>query len=550
VLFLAAGVRLAHGSLDRALRRLAANETIGAVAALLVRPLGTIAEAGGIVWADGGMHHYQSGQPPLVPEANFVRDVDFGSLACLMVRRSALDAIGGLTADLPAEYAAVDLGIRLARDGLRVVYDPSVLAFHDDSEETAGPPDAAFLERHADWLITKRERGGAVQVFARQTGVTPRRVLFIDDTVPLRRLGSGFVRSNDLVRAMAGLGYAVTVYPINGCPHDPAHVFSDMPDTVEVMHTHAADRLKTFLEGRRGYYDTVWVCRVHNLDRIHGVLTHLRETGGLTARVILDTEAVTPYRDAQRAALANEVFDLDGALRQMVTAAKGCDAVVAVTDAEAAILRSQGLPRVATVGHMIRPRPANRIFAERGGMLFVGAIHTQDSPNFDSLVWFVEEVMPRVEAVLGWKTRLGIAGYVAPGVRMDRFEGNPRVRLHGPVADLTPLYDRYRVFVAPTRFAAGAPYKVLEAAALGLPVVATDLLADELGWRNEVELMSVSVGDAAAFADAILVLHEFQDPWEALRSHALQRLQADYGLDGFVAAVRDVLTANDAENNS
>jgi len=90
----------------------------------------------------------------------------------------------------------------------------------------------------------------------------------------------------------------------------------------------------------------------------------------------------------------------------------------------------------------------------------------------------------------------------------------------------------------------------MQAAALGLPVVATDLLADELGWRNEVELMSVSVGDAAAFADAILVLHEFQDPWEALRSHALQRLQADYGLDGFVAAVRDVLTANDAENNS
>ncbi len=178
-------------------------------------------------------------------------------------------------------------------------------------------------------------------------------------------------------------------------------------------------------------------------------------------------------------------------------------------------------------------------------MLFVGAIHTQDSPNFDSLVWFVDEVMPRVEAVLGWKTRLGIAGYVAPDVRMDRFEGNPRIRLHGPVADLTPLYDRYRVFVAPTRFAAGAPYKVLEAAALGLPVVATDLLADELGWRNEVELMSVPVGDAAAFAEAILILHEFQDPWEALRSHALQRLLVDYRVAGFVSALRDALAQDE-----
>ena len=29
------------------------------------------------------------------------------------------------------------------------------------------------------------------------------RVLFIEDTVPLRRIGSGFVRANDLIRVMA-----------------------------------------------------------------------------------------------------------------------------------------------------------------------------------------------------------------------------------------------------------------------------------------------------------------------------------------------------------
>ncbi len=251
VLFLAAGARLALGSLDRALRRLDADETIGAIAALLIRPLGTIAEAGGIIWSDGGMHHYQSGQSPLAPEANFVRDVDFGSLACLMVRRSALEAIGGLDPDLP-------VGIRGGRSwhpaGASTGCGSSMIRRCWHSTTTArrrqGPPYAAFLERHADWLATKRERGGAVQAFARHAGAAPHRVLFIDDTVPLRRLGSGFVRSNDLVHAMAGLGYAVTVYPINGCPHDLAHVFGDMPETVEVMHTHAADRLKSFLEGR------------------------------------------------------------------------------------------------------------------------------------------------------------------------------------------------------------------------------------------------------------------------------------------------------------
>lgn len=49
-------------------------------------------------------------------------------------------------------------------------------------------------------------------VFARHAGVGVRRVLFIEDMLPLRSLGSGFVRANDLVRTMADMGYGVTVY--------------------------------------------------------------------------------------------------------------------------------------------------------------------------------------------------------------------------------------------------------------------------------------------------------------------------------------------------
>ncbi len=43
---------------------------------------------------------------------------------------------------------------------------------------------------------------------------SPRRVLFIDDTIPLRHIGSGYVRSNDIIHALASLGFGVTVYPL------------------------------------------------------------------------------------------------------------------------------------------------------------------------------------------------------------------------------------------------------------------------------------------------------------------------------------------------
>ena len=54
---------------------------------------------------------------------------------------------------------------------------------------------------------------------------------------------------------------------------------------------------------------------------------------------------------------------------------------------------------VAVIGHMRDLRPTPKAFAQRAGMLFVGAIHQADSPNFDSLGWFVDHVLPLQTAV-------------------------------------------------------------------------------------------------------------------------------------------------------
>ena len=160
-------------------------------------------------------------------------------------------------------------------------------------------------------------------------------------------------------------------------------------------------------------------------------------------------------------------------------------------------------------------------------MLFVGAIHEQDSPNYDSLCWFADNVLPLVERELGWETRLTIVGYTAPGVRMDRFEDHPRITLRGPVADLATVYDSHRLFVAPTRYAAGSPYKIQEAASHGLPVVATTLLADQLEWRGGEDLLAVVVDDAAAMAERLVTLYRDEALWQRLRDGALARLAAE-----------------------
>jgi len=335
------------------------------------------------------------------------------------------------------------------------------------------------------------------------------------------------------------MGYGVTVYPLNGCPFDPAHVYADMPDSVEVMHDHASQQLRPFLALRPAYYHIIWIARTHNLDVVGPVLEQTKT--GARPLVVLDTEAIASLRDGEQAELENRAFDVSAAVGQELRNAGFADRVVAATETEAAVARARGLPDVTVIGHMRALSPTKRRFAERAGMLFVGAIHRMDSPNYDSLCWFIDAVMPLIEQELGWQTRLTIAGYLGAGVTLDRFRNHPRVTLRGAVPDLAPLYDQHRVFVAPTRFAAGTPYKVHEAASFGLPVVATTLLRQQLGWMHGQELLSADSTDPDSFARLAVRLQRDEKLWQDLRSRALQRLRRENSQHAYRDAIARVI---------
>jgi GT2 family glycosyltransferase/glycosyltransferase involved in cell wall biosynthesis len=547
VLFMDNAAELAPGALATALERLRSDPSIGAVGGKLVRAHGRLEAAGGIVWRDGSTLGYLRDASPLAPEANFVRDVDFCSAAFLMLRTDLLQRVDGFDEAFAATGGAdVDLCLRIAEAGSRVVYDPAAVITRLVQAEPPPAPGAlqqTLMSRHADRLRFRYAADRGAEVFARATDAA-RRVLFLDDTIPLRQLGSGFVRSNDLLQVMASLGYRVTVYPINPCTLGIATIYRDMPDSAEVMHDRAHPELANFLAARRGYYDTVWIARTHNLDRVGPMLDRIMTGTGKPPRIVLDTEAIATLREVERAGLSGAAsFDVDAAIRREFAHAHLCDRIVAVAPSEARKLRELGFSDVAVVGHWREVQPTPRAFADRAGMLFLGAIHQQDSPNRDALDWFVREVLPIVEQSLGWETRLTVAGHVDPAISLASYRGNPRITLRGAVDDVVPLYDAHRVFLAPTRYAAGLPYKVHEAASYGLPVVASDLLCRQLGWQDGCDLIAANTADPAEFARRIVVLYRDATLWQTLRDNALARVRAENGRADYEAAVRQVLEA-------
>jgi O-antigen biosynthesis protein len=556
VLYLNNDVELAPDAVGAALRRLKACPGVGAVGGKIVRSHGLLQEAGCINWRDGSTSGYLRGRSPLLAEANFVRKVDYCSGVFLMVRGDIARQLDGFDEIFdPAYYEDTDLCVRITQAGYDVVYDPSVMVFHLEhgSAEGSGAPTTQmdhnrhlFSQKHKAYLQERPIRDDQHQIVSRFADVSAKRVLLIEDTIPLRSIGSGFVRSNDLIQTMASLGYQLTVFPINGSRFDVASVYRDMPDTVEVMHDDCIASLPGFLADRKDYFDAVWIARTHNLNGVGPLLSSALAGVAKPPILVLDTEAIDAMREAGRRALAGEdAADLEAAIRRELKYSDFCKTIVVVSEEEAATLRNLGWDNVTVIGHMRTLTPTSGVFAKRAGILFVGAVHRVESPNYDSLEWLVDQVLPIVEQTLGWRTQLTIVGYTAAGVSLEQFANHPRVLLRGPIGNVGSVYDQHRVFVAPTRYAAGQPYKVYEAASYGLPVVATELLRRQMNWENGRDLLSAESTDPELFAKQIVALYQDEELWQKIRTNALDRLRTENSREQYVEAIERVLGDRD-----
>jgi glycosyltransferase involved in cell wall biosynthesis len=175
-------------------------------------------------------------------------------------------------------------------------------------------------------------------------------------------------------------------------------------------------------------------------------------------------------------------------------------------------------------------------FESRSGLLFVGAVHEEASPNGDSLIWFLTEVYPKIRAALG-EIPVTIAG-VNRSERIRKLAVGP-IRVTGHRTSLTDLYAGSRLFIAPTRYAAGIPHKVHEAAAHGLPVVTTTLLAAQLGWTPAELGIAESAEDYAA---RCIEVYTSSEKWKGLREAALDRVRTECSPETFSAQVHKIVS--------
>ena len=141
---------------------------------------------------------------------------------------------------------------------------------------------------------------------------------------------------------------------------------------------------------------------------------------------------------------------------------------------------------------LAQPRPNTLVY--HGALTY--------STNFDAMRWFLAEIYPGVQREVG-SVSLTITGNTS-GAAVDKtFELDDSIRLSGYVADIRPV-------VAARRFASchsgkgGTRLKILEAMALGTPVVSTTKGAEGLEVTSGHDILIAD--KPAEFADRVIHL--------------------------------------------
>ena len=178
-------------------------------------------------------------------------------------------------------------------------------------------------------------------------------------------------------------------------------------------------------------------------------------------------------------ALRLERFEL-GVVRQS-------DCLVTISPLDETYFRDKGAgqPTITIpAGLSIQSYPSSDL-PEEPSLFFIGALDWL--PNQEGLKWFLDHVLGPLRAEIPG-IRFHVAGRNAPE-SFKKLLRKEQIIYHGEVEDARTFMQSYRVMVAPLLTGSGIRIKILEAMALGRPVITTTVGIEGIPAENNREVL-------------------------------------------------------------
>lgn len=193
-------------------------------------------------------------------------------------------------------------------------------------------------------------------------------------------------------------------------------------------------------------------------------------------------------------------------------------------------IRSEVVPN-GVDAEALQPLP---VIHDKKSLAYVGSMSAPT--NIDAVLWFAQEIFPKIRQQ-GEGVEFWIVGK-DPAPEVIALAGDD-IFVTGRVDDVQPYYEQTMLCVVPLRAGGGTRLKILEAMALGRPIVSTSVGCEGIEVSDGINIMIADT--AEAFVEKVMQM--LGDPVlrDNIRSQARKLVEDKYGWNQLADKMTSIL---------
>ena len=527
---------------------------------------GRIQDAGSIVFKDGSCLGLGRRAVPNCSLYNFKRTVDYISGCFLFCKKNIFETLNGFdTRFAPAYFEETDFCFRFSANNGKIIYQPECKLWHyeygsdsstNNKQKLMRTNQKKFFDIHSQVIKNKLSRN-----YFNESNINylmyghiedGNKILIIDDKFPSQYIGAGFSRAADifniLLKETVFISYYITNYNDND-QIDNTNFFN-----VEVIKEslNNSQDLHHFLLNRQDFYSKIIISRSHNHSAFLKAVNKLPDPckQNILNKSIIDIESIFCIRQGlheylkTNKVLPNEnslIPNLDKKLDEELNGFSEFSEFYTVSKVEKDLLINSGKlksnSKIFLVPHVMRPQNIDNSYNEflkRNEIGFLGSFSDLDSPNIDSIKWLNKELIYEINKILKPNKQITVVGNSTIECKkiINEVElSHKNFKYLGKIEDLSEFFSKLKVFIVPTRIGAGISHKLHLAASYGIPIVSTDIIANQMSLESGEDIFTANT--SKEFATKIGLIFNNYEIWKKLSNSSINITIRDCNLENW-----------------